>query len=196
GLRVPARAIATIDAAMTTADRNDELADLIARSQGENLGFALLAGARDATPADVAAIADDTAARVLWLDGLVVNVDRTAANPNVLVRGGEAWMIDHGAALPFQYAWAAVTEASPRRPTPARAPHLFADRAARMRAIDDALAAALPRAVLEAAAARVPDALLAALTTAPTADRLARMRAADVAFLWTRLTAPRPFVSA
>ena len=46
------------------------------------------------------------AAKVLWLDAFVANVDRSWRNPNLLVWHGDVWVIDHGAALYFHHAWA------------------------------------------------------------------------------------------
>ena len=128
------------------------------------------------------------AARVVWLDGLVENLDRTAANPNLLVAEGRLWLIDHGAALAFHYAWPALTEAKPRRPLAPRAPHALAARAAPLATVDERAAAALTREVLAAAVAAVPDSLLG--------PDPARDRAAYAAYLWKRLRAPRPFVEA
>ncbi len=186
GLRVPARAPIAIDATMVNDDPDWELQTLIAASHGVNLAFAFLDRARVATPADLAALDDDTAARILWLDGLVGNVDRTAANPNILIHGGVPWLIDHGAALTFQYAWRRLSEDAPRRTTFATQPHALAARAPRVAALDDALTARLPRAALHAALAEVPDTFLPA--------NPARTREAFVAFLWKRLKPPRPFV--
>lgn len=191
GLPVRARAVVTLDDAVTSADPHQELVATLGRSRGDNLGLAYLPDAHVITETEVATLDPTLAARILWLDGLVGNPDRTAANPNLLVANGRPWLIDHGAALPFHYAWAAVTEDSPRRaPTP-RAPHLLARFAAGLPAVDEAAAAALSREVLTAAAAAIPDSFLAPLAADPD-----RARAAYVAFLWKRLRAPRPFVAA
>lgn len=191
-LPVPARAIVTVDAALTSADPHQELAELLAHSRGDNLGFAFLPDARAAT-AD--AVEPATAVRILWLDGLVGNLDRTARNPNLLADGDRLWLIDHGASLSFQYAWPAVTEASPQRPLRAREPHLLAAHAPALAAAAPALAALLTRDVLEAALAVVPDSFLAPLVAVATPDALARLRAAHVAYLWKRLRAPQLFAS-
>jgi hypothetical protein len=190
GLPVPARAVIALDDELTSADPHQELVATLARSRGDNLGLAYLPDAHVATAADVAALEPSLAAQILWLDGLVGNVDRTVANPNLLVAGGRPWLIDHGAALPFHYAWAAVTEDTPRRAPAPRAPHLLARFAPGLPTVDEACAAALTRDVLIAAAAAVPESFLAPLTADP-----ARARAAYVAFLWKRLRSPRPFVS-
>ena len=193
-LPVPPRAIVTLAGVLPTDDPHQELADLVARSGGDNLGFAYLPDARLATTAELAALDPAIAARVLWLDGLVANADRTVANPNLMIAAGQLWLIDHGAALPFQYAWAAVTEATPRAPPAPRVAHALAAHAAQLTAVDAAAAARLSRATLEAAVALVPDSLLTPLVRPPAT--LARLRAAYVAFLWKRLRAPRPFVPA
>ena len=43
------------------------------------------------------------AADVVWLDALVMNVDRSARNPNLLLWHERLWLIDHGAALYLQH---------------------------------------------------------------------------------------------
>src|SRR3979411_1332390 len=117
-----------------------------------------------------------------------MNPDRTPRNPNVLVAEGRSWLIDHGAALPFQYDWRAVTEDSPRRSSYPLDRHLFAARADRLAAWDDRLAARLTRENLEAAIARVPDDfLIPLLGPGADADRRGGGRRADHAVPWKRL---------
>jgi HipA-like protein len=191
GLAVPARCVITLDADTPTDDRNDELADLLAASVGENLGFQFLPGARPFGPHDGDLVGEDWAAQVRWLDWLVMNPDRTAGNPNILVEGKRLWLIDHGAALPFQHDWTAVTEETPVRPAP-RVTHLFDAMAQRFGDWDPILTALVGRERLEEIVAGVPDSFLAPLVgPAATGVRLARRRAAYVAFLWKRLQGPR-----
>jgi hypothetical protein len=189
GLPVPERVVIELERPIRSDDRNDELADLLERSLGENLGLRWLDGsaldARDAARQD-----DEFAVRVLWLDGLVMNPDRTRDNPNVLISKGQPWLIDHGASLAFQYDWARVNEDSPRAPSDHRE-HLFGDREPLLPEWDAALAARLTRGVLSASVERVPDSFLSAR---PAEWSPERARAAYVAFLWKRLEAPRPFV--
>jgi hypothetical protein len=196
GLAVPRRALLHLDEDVENADRDQELGDLLRASQGLNLGFRFLEGARVIGREEAAATRDDLACPVLWLDALVMNPDRTPANPNVLVAEGRSWLIDHGAALPFQYSWGTVTEASPRTAAYALDRHLFAARAPRLGEWDERLAGRLTREVLDDAIAQVPDDFLAPLLgRAPDAERLRRRRSAYHAFLWKRLKAPRPFVA-
>lgn len=193
-LGVPRRALVLLDDDVANEDRDQELRDLIRASQGANLGFRFLDGAREIRPDEVAAAPEDFAARVLWLDALVLNSDRTPRNPNVLIAEGRPWLIDHGAALPFQYDWTAVTEDSPRRSGYPIESHLFAAHARALAAWDERLAARLSRERLDDAVGQVPDDFLAPLVTGGRADRLSRRRRAYSAFLWKRLKPPRPFV--
>ncbi len=185
GLRVPARSLVTIDAGIESLERRDELRDLLERSIGINLGFDYLDGARMFVPADVDRVTADDATTILWLDALVMNPDRTARNPNMMWWKDRLWLIDHGAALGFQYSWTDVTESAPSRPFAIGDPHILQSRVANVAEWDELLAARLTRNTLEAALADVPDEFLG--------DDPSRRRAAYVAFLWKRLKAPRTF---
>jgi hypothetical protein len=191
GLPVPERALVELGADFKSDDQNDELADLLTRSIGQNLGFRWLEGAHAPRPEELARFDEEFVTRVLWLDGLTLNPDRTPANPNILVWQRQPWLIDHGAALAFHYDWAQVTEASPREPM-SYAGHLFAPHAGLLGRVDAQLAKRLDPYALAAVLRAVPDELLASAT--PEAPE--RERAAYEAFLWKRLKSPRPFVPA
>lgn len=191
GLAVPERALIDLRPEMRSDDRNDELADLLRASIGLNLGIRFLPGAREPSAHDLAALDDEFVARVLWLDGLTMNPDRTPANPNILMWNDQPWLIDHGAALPFHHDWARVSEDSPRAPTN-YATHVFNHRLNLLPHFDSTLARALSRESLMAAIGNVPDGLLEALN----GRSAARNRAAYHAFLWKRLKWPRPFARA
>jgi len=196
GMAVPRRALLHLDGDVENADRDQELGDLLRASQGLNLGFRFLEGARVIGIEEAAVSRDDLACPLLWLDALVMNPDRTPANPNVLVAEGRSWLIDHGAALPFQYSWGTVTEDSPRTAAYPLDRHLFAARAPRLGEWDARLTGQLTREALDHAIAQVPDDFLAPLLgPAPNAERRRRRRAAYHAFLWKRLKSPRPFVA-
>lgn len=192
GLAVPARAVVTLAADTPTDDRNDELADLLRASVGDNLGFQYLERARPFDRSDWSLVTADWASQVRWLDWLVLNGDRRPENPNVLVAGGRLWLIDHGAAVPFHHDWTAVTEETPARAEPAL-PHLLEDAATRLDEWDPVLTALVTRERLIDVVAAVPDSLLAPLVVPEaTSERMMRRRAAYVAFLWKRLRAGRP----
>ena len=200
GLHVPARSLVRIDDRLESDDRDQELADLLVASRGVNLGFTLLDAPRKLQPEDIDAVRLDEAAAILWLDGLVMNPDRTAGNPNLLWWQDDLWLIDHGAALGFQYRWPTLDEDAPRQPLAMREPHLLRARAPDLSPWDDAFAARMTRDVIERAVETVPDSFLDPLLetngTAATSDARRRRRAAYVAFLWKRRQAPRPFLVA
>ena len=193
GLRVPARTLLLMERGVPSDDPDQELGDLLRASAGLNLGFAPVPRARDLEPGDVERVSRDEASAIVWLDWLVLNPDRTPRNPNLLLRGREVWLIDHGAALGFQHDWRKVTEDSPRRPGPPLDRHALATRATRLREWDPVLTDTLTRERLRAAVAAVPDDFLLPLLHPPGRAPLTRRREAYVAFLWKRLKAPRPF---
>ncbi len=196
GLFTPSRCLVEIEAGIASADPHEELLDLLARSRGLNLGFTLLEGFRDLKPPDVRYVGPELAASIVWLDALLMNPDRTVQNPNLMIKAGRVALIDHGAALTFQYEWGNVTEQTPRQPGTFVTQHLLQVSERQLEEADAKLAPQLTRDVLERALAAVPDTFL--LPLAELAEKetdLARLRAAYVAYLWKRLRAPRPFLS-
>ncbi|MCW2607931.1 MAG: hypothetical protein JWO60_2624 [Frankiales bacterium] len=104
GLRVPELVLVELDPAAAPFEPDEEVQDLLRASAGLNLGLDFLPGSvtHDAVGAPVD---PDLAARVLWFDGLIGNVDRSWRNPNLLVWHGDLWLIDHGASLIFHHSW-------------------------------------------------------------------------------------------
>jgi hypothetical protein len=196
GLRVPARCLVTIESGVESLNRRDELRDLLDRSVGANLGFAYLDSARMFVPGDAGRVSEDDAAAIVWLDALVMNPDRTAANPNLMWEGESLWLIDHGAALAFQYSWSDVTEAAPSRVFAPGESHVLQSRVANIEDWDELFAARLTREAIEGAVADVPNDFLVAAGVPGDAEALDRRRAAYVAYLWKRLKSPRAFFSA
>jgi len=193
GLSVPARCLVEIEAGIESLDPHEELLDLLRRSAGLNLGFQLLEGYRDLKPPDVRHVRPELAAAIVWLDALVQNPDRTVQNPNLMIKAGRVSLIDHGAALTFQYDWGSVTEQTPRQPGTFVDQHLLRVSPSQLEACDDELAPRLTREVLERALAAVPDEFITPLV--PQNSDPMRHRAAYVAYLWKRLRTPRPFVN-
>jgi len=103
GLRVPELARIEIDPRLGAAEPDPEIQELIAASDGSNLGVDFLPGALAYTPAGAWQPDPELAADVVWLDALSTNVDRTPRNPNLLLWHDRLWLIDHGAALYLQH---------------------------------------------------------------------------------------------
>jgi hypothetical protein len=198
-LRVPARSLVRLPPDVVSDDPHQELADLLRASEGVNLGFEYLDGARDLLPGEIDSLTPHEAAAIVWLDGLVMNPDRTARNTNLMSWHGDVYLIDHGACLGFQYAWSSVTEESPMQSTPTTEPHLLRGRVNDLEEWDEIFASHITRETIEAAVAEVPDSFLEPLLppddAAPLVEQVRRRRAAYVAFLWKRLKAPRAFIA-
>ncbi len=196
GLRVPGRALVQVPMNVDSVDENDELADLLRASAGLNLGFSYLEGASNFVPAtDVARVGEEEAAAILWLDGLVANQDRSARNPNLLWQGEALWLIDHGAALGFQYALPEVDPAAARRPYTLREPHLLQSRVPDLATWDASLASRISPDAVARAVSEVPDEFLLPLISVNGEETLTARRAAYVDYLTRRLEPPRPFLA-
>lgn len=104
GLKVPELVFAELDEDFGRTEGDEEIQDLLKASQGLNLGLHFLSGAFTYDPA-VTKIEPLLASKIVWLDALITNVDRTFRNTNMLSWNKELWLIDHGASLYFHYSW-------------------------------------------------------------------------------------------
>jgi hypothetical protein len=160
GLRVPELVVVDLDPVVARAEPDWEVQELLARSGGPNLGLDFLPGAIGFDPV-AHAVAPDEAARVLWFDALVENVDRTWRNPNLLRWHRELWCIDHGASLYFHHSWARAAGVVGRAYDPSDHVLLPFTTTASRASADRALASAVTRPVLESVVAAVPEEWLA-----------------------------------
>ncbi len=104
GFKVPELVFANLDTAFGRTEPDEEIQDLLKASVGLNLAVHYLSGAITYDP--VVMKPDATlASRIVWLDCLLTNVDRTARNTNMLIWHKELWLIDHGASLYFHHSW-------------------------------------------------------------------------------------------
>lgn len=187
GLRVPDLAAISLDAEMARYEPDQEVQDLLKASVGLNLGIDFLPGSFGydgiRPPPDPA-----EAARILWVDAFVANIDRTWRNPNLLLWHRRLWCIDHGAALWFHHAW---DRASPERFAAQpydSAEHIFRSAAKAARAADGELAAAVTPGLLAEVLADVPADWL---EPAPGRDGPDAVRSLYGEFLAARLAPPR-----
>ncbi len=104
GLRMPELVFAELDEAFGRTEADEEIQDLLKFSTGLNLALHYLSGAITFDPA-VNTIDEDLASKIVWLDALLMNMDRTAKNTNMLMWHQELWLIDHGASLYFHHSW-------------------------------------------------------------------------------------------
>lgn len=102
GLKVPEIVLAGLDASFGRTEPDEEIQDLLKASVGLNLALHYLSGAITFDPT-VTTIGPELASKIVWLDCLLTNVDRTARNTNMLMWHRELWLIDHGASLYFHH---------------------------------------------------------------------------------------------
>ncbi|MFF9767782.1 HipA family kinase [Streptomyces sp. NPDC053086] len=165
GLRFPELVLVRFDPAIAAAEPHQEVRDLHSASAGLNLGMDHLPGARDFTPEIARTFPVDPleAGRIVWLDALTVNVDRTVHSSNLMVwptlgtAPARLWLIDHGAALVFHHRWDTT---APGRRYDFRH-HALGHYGPDVRAADAELAPRVTEELLRSIVAQVPDAWLA-----------------------------------
>ena len=191
GLPVPELVFAELDRELSRTEPDPEIHALIHDSAGLNLGLDFLPGSVTYDPV-VHALDPGLQARIVWFDGYVTNVDRTARNTNMLMWHRAPWLIDHGATLYFHHSpgWE-LEPARARDPFALLARHVLWPRVRGLRHVDEELTAALGGEVIETILSWVPDAWLTADAPGRSADEV---RAAYVRYLRDRLAPPRPFL--
>lgn len=113
GFNMPGLAILDLDPGIGKNERDEEIRDLLVASEGANLGMQFLEGALAFDPAAHMALDPDLASQLVLFDSVVMNVDRTPRNTNLLWWRDDLWLIDHGAALYWHHGWDGAVE----RPT-------------------------------------------------------------------------------
>jgi hypothetical protein len=104
GLPVPELVFINLDKTFGQTEADEEIQELLQKSQGLNLGLHFLSGALNFDP-NTQEVDAKLASQVVWLDAYITNVDRTFRNTNLLLWHHELWLIDHGAAFYFHHSW-------------------------------------------------------------------------------------------
>ncbi|MBZ9640053.1 HipA family kinase [Streptomyces sp. PSKA30] len=165
GLRFPELVLVHFDPAIADHEPHQEVRNLHSASAGVNLGMDYLSGAKDFTPELAGTFPVDPleAGRIVWLDALTVNVDRTVHSSNLMVwptlgvAPPRLWLIDHGAALVFHHRW---DTSAPDKAYDFRH-HALGHYGPDVRAADAELAPRVTEELLREVLAEVPDAWLA-----------------------------------
>lgn len=199
GLPVPELGLIELHPGIARTERDPEIQDILNGSVGVNVGLGYLEGAFMFDPLAVPSLDPDVAARIVWLDALTTNVDRTPRNPNLLYRSDGLWLIDHGAALYFHHNWSGLTEQQIRSPFAPIRQHIllgYLTDADLFRRVDEESTAALTEAFIEELLADIPDRLLidAPEGTIPFFADAVAARAAYLDYFIRRLSGPRAFV--
>lgn len=133
---------------------DEEIQDLLKASVGINLGVHYLSGAVTFDPV-VTVVDAALASRIVWLDSLLLNVDRTVRNTNLLWWHKEVWLIDLGASLYFHHSW---TDWDVRRkPFPKIKDHVLLPVASKLEEVNEACQHALTPELLRGILHQIPD---------------------------------------
>ena len=136
GLKIPEIVFAYLDSAFGRIEGDEEIQDLLKASTGLNLGIHYLSGAITFDPL-ATKVSSEVASKIVWLDCLLMNVDRTSRNTNLLWWKRELWLIDHGASLYFHHAWQNIDHS--RKPFPNIKDHVLLPMATDLAAVDETL---------------------------------------------------------
>lgn len=182
GLKVPEIVFAELDPAFGRTEPDEEIQDLLKASVGLNLGLHYLTGSITYDPA-VAPVDPLTASKIVWLDCLLTNVDRTARNTNMLFWNKELWLIDHGAALYFHHSWDNWREQA-QRPFAQVKDHVLLPWASKLSEVDEAFKPLLTPEHIGNIVALIPDDWLTSWSTDQSPDDI---RHVYMQFLNTRI---------
>lgn len=155
GFKVPEIVFANLDTAFGRAEPDEEIQDLLKASVGLNLALHYLSGSITFDPT-VTVVDPLLASKIVWLDCLLTNVDRTVRNTNMLSWHKELWLIDHGASLYFHHSWYNWEEMAVR-PFVQVKDHVLLPRATMLDAADDAFRILLTPEKIRSIVSIVPD---------------------------------------
>lgn len=191
GLKVPEIVFATLDEAFGRTEPDEEIQDLLRASTGLNLALHYLSGALTFDPA-LSKIDPLLASKIVWLDALLTNVDRTPKNTNMLLWNRELWLIDHGASLYFHHAWQ-DWEQHAQRPFPQIKDHVLLPRASELEQVDEMFRSLLTEEKIRSVVALLPDVWL---DWDPSFSNPDQYRDIYIRFLTSRVSASDIFVKA
>lgn len=189
GLPVPEIVLMELDPTLGRNEPDGEVQALVEASGGLNLALDFLPGSFALDPLNVPEVAPELAARIVWFDALITNVDRTPRNTNLLLWHRQLFLIDHGAALYVQHTWSDWRERARGR-FPAIKEHVLLPAAGDLQIADAALAPLVTPELVERLVAAVPEVWL---EHGAQFGSVAELRAAYVEYLLTRVAAPRLF---
>ena len=195
GLPVPEVALIELSPDFARTEPDPEIQDILSGSRGLNFGIRYLDGALNFDPVAAGHLVTSAwATRLVWLDAMVTNLDRTARNPNLLVWEDRVWLIDHGAAIYAHHDWSRTDGTRTRSHFPQISSHVLLDRVDRIHDVDAEMAGAMTEEVVQRALERVPDAWLLDPVGGREFDAPDTARARYLEYFLLRMEAPRGFV--
>ena len=182
GLKVPEIVFMNLDDSFSKTEPDEEIQDLLKFSVGLNLGLHFLSGAITYDP--LVSISDGmSSSKVVLLDSIINNIDRTAKNTNLLNWKRELWLIDHGASLYFHHNWKTWQSHLPRT-FPSIKDHVLLNRADKLKEAAKEMKAQLTPSLIQNIVKVIPEEWLIEETNALTPTEI---RAAYSQFLNTKV---------
>jgi len=152
GFKVPELVFVQLEEGLGRMEGDEEIQDLLKGSVGLNLGLHYLSGSITFDPL-ATEINPMLASQIVWLDALLMNMDRTVRNTNLLWWNSELWLIDHGAALYWQHSW---NKTEGTQPFPLIKNHVLLSKATNLREVDSAFNPLLNSKIITDIVATIP----------------------------------------
>jgi len=182
GLNMPELVFMNLDDSFSKTEPDEEIQDLLKFSVGLNLGMHFLSRAITYDP--LVSIADGlSASKVVLLDSIINNIDRTVKNTNLLNWNKELWLIDHGASLYFHHNWP-TWEQSVGKTFPMIKDHVLLAKADKLEEAADIIKKTINPKLISEIVSKVPDDWLDDKSTDLSPDE---MRSAYVKFLVSKI---------
>jgi hypothetical protein len=183
GLKIPELVFLELDDSFSKTEPDEEIQDLLKFSVGLNLGLHFLSSAITYDPL-VSEVDGITASKVVLLDSIISNIDRTPRNPNLLHWNKELWVIDNGASFYFHHDWSNWKNHLART-FPMVKGHVLLDKATHLAVVAKELPQLLTVEKIKQIVATLPEDWLLYDTEDLSADE---MRAAYIAFITAKLS--------
>ncbi len=190
GLRVPELVFIHFDEVFGRTESDWELQTQFKASTGLNIGLAYLTRSNTFDPG-ITKVNAYLASTIVWLDSLIMNVDRTVRNPNMLIWNKDLWLIDHGACLYFHYNWSRPPAEQAIQPFTRIKDHVLLSKAGQLSNADRKCKKLLTPQVIHDIIAKIPDDWVVPEPHFRTADEC---RQAYELFLLTRIANSHIFV--
>lgn len=182
-LKVPELVLMNLDDSFSKTEPDEEIQDLLKFSIGLNLGLHFLSGAITFDPL-VSNVDALTASKIVLLDSIISNIDRTTKNTNLLQWHNELWVIDNGASFYFHHDWK-NWEAHLTRTFPLIKDHVLLQSATRLEKASKEIQKLLKREKIEEIVSSIPENFLLSESDTMSGND---MREAYIKYLNTRLS--------
>ena len=172
-----------LDDSFSKTEPDEEIQDLLKFSVGLNLGLHYLSGSITFDP--LVSVADAlTSSKIVLLDSIISNIDRTVKNTNLLNWNKELWVIDNGASFYFHHNWS-TWKNHLTRTFPLIKDHVLLERASLLNEASKIIMDALNDSTIEEIINNIPEDWLINESDSFTPDQ---MRKAYIEYLNSRLS--------